>query len=167
MNFGAFCIWWTVSKTTLLDVNCRCQMCRTNGLGRAGIDDAPSECGLDNGVTFDFTICNNGNHVELERDLQRIITEISQLCSKWQDQVTTAAFQYLVIWKRDHFWRIHFVPNTEPKSTLLKMYITFQGFWVNFNYRSLFLLIRACFFCSYLYLLFVYTFCWVNVQTKK
>ncbi|XP_038074096.1 phosphomevalonate kinase-like [Patiria miniata] len=48
-----------------------------------GVDDAESECGLDQGVTWDFIVSNNGNMAELEPQLAKIIDHIREmLCKK-------------------------------------------------------------------------------------
>ena len=44
----------------------------------SGVDDAESECGLDNGVTWDFIITNDNQADQLEADLQKLITFIEK-----------------------------------------------------------------------------------------
>ncbi|XP_029435305.1 phosphomevalonate kinase isoform X2 [Rhinatrema bivittatum] len=39
----------------------------------AGVDDAESECGLDQGVTFDWTMANDGDRQALEDQLSRLL----------------------------------------------------------------------------------------------
>lgn len=39
-----------------------------------GIDDAESECGLDNGVQFDWTIRNEGDTISLQEQLQELLS---------------------------------------------------------------------------------------------
>ncbi|XP_042296789.1 phosphomevalonate kinase [Sceloporus undulatus] len=38
-----------------------------------GIDDAESECGLDQGVHFDWVITNNGDQLSLEAQLEKLV----------------------------------------------------------------------------------------------
>ena len=42
-----------------------------------GIDDAESECGLDEGVRWDFIVNNNGNDSELTDDIDKLINFIA------------------------------------------------------------------------------------------
>ncbi|KAL7978095.1 hypothetical protein Chor_005082 [Crotalus horridus] len=39
----------------------------------AGIDDAESECGLDQGVPFDWVITNDGDELSLEAQLEKLL----------------------------------------------------------------------------------------------
>lgn len=45
----------------------------------AGVDDAESECGLDQGVTFDWIITNDGDELSLDSQLEELLGFI---CSK-------------------------------------------------------------------------------------
>uniref|UniRef100_A0A8D0G5E1 Phosphomevalonate kinase n=1 Tax=Sphenodon punctatus TaxID=8508 RepID=A0A8D0G5E1_SPHPU len=42
----------------------------------AGVDDADSECGLDQGVAFDWVITNNGDPLTLEAQLEKVLSFI-------------------------------------------------------------------------------------------
>lgn len=44
-----------------------------------GVDDAESECGLDDGVEFDFIISNNGDG-QLDESLTKLVLRINQTC---------------------------------------------------------------------------------------
>ncbi|XP_067395324.1 phosphomevalonate kinase [Emydura macquarii macquarii] len=39
----------------------------------AGVDDAESECGLDQGVTFDWVITNDGDELSLDSQLEKLL----------------------------------------------------------------------------------------------
>jgi len=45
----------------------------------SGVDNAESECGLDDGVTWDFEICNDGNQRQLEQSLHNILQEYNRM----------------------------------------------------------------------------------------
>lgn len=47
-----------------------------------GIDDAESECGLDKGVQFDWTIRNEGNTISLEEQLRELLSLAAE--KAWQ-----------------------------------------------------------------------------------
>lgn len=41
-----------------------------------GVDDAESECGLDQGVTFDWVITNDGDEVALGEQLEELVQSL-------------------------------------------------------------------------------------------
>ncbi|XP_052099950.1 phosphomevalonate kinase-like [Mytilus californianus] len=46
-----------------------------------GVDDAESECGLDEGVKWDYLICNNGDQDQLDKDIGCLLTLVQEkLC---------------------------------------------------------------------------------------
>ncbi|NWS78213.1 PMVK kinase, partial [Crotophaga sulcirostris] len=42
----------------------------------AGVDDAESECGLDEGVAFDWVITNDGDEVALDEQLETLLQSV-------------------------------------------------------------------------------------------
>ncbi|NWH83000.1 PMVK kinase, partial [Piaya cayana] len=46
---------------------------RRNWVLVPGVDDAESECGLDQGVTFDWVITNDGDEVALDEQLETLL----------------------------------------------------------------------------------------------
>ncbi|KAM9514907.1 phosphomevalonate kinase isoform 2-T2 [Guaruba guarouba] len=46
---------------------------RRNWVFVAGVDDAESECGLDQGVSFDFVITNDGDELSLDQQLETLL----------------------------------------------------------------------------------------------
>ncbi|NXH10456.1 PMVK kinase, partial [Bucco capensis] len=49
---------------------------RRNWLFVAGVDDAESECGLDQGVTFDWVITNDGDEQSLDEQLETLLQSL-------------------------------------------------------------------------------------------
>ncbi|XP_078527557.1 phosphomevalonate kinase isoform X1 [Lissotriton helveticus] len=49
-----------------------------------GIDDAESECGLDHGVTFDWTITNDGDGKALNDQLDTLVDFIKLKLTQWE-----------------------------------------------------------------------------------
>ena len=50
-----------------------------------GVDDAESECDLDIGIGWDFTICNNGDNDALDRTIRGILEIVdSKLVKTWK-----------------------------------------------------------------------------------
>lgn len=43
-----------------------------------GVDDAESECGLDDGINWDILVCNNGDNDELNRTIERIVESVER-----------------------------------------------------------------------------------------
>lgn len=41
-----------------------------------GVDDAESECGLDQGVAFDWVITNDGDEVALDEQLEMLVQSL-------------------------------------------------------------------------------------------
>uniref|UniRef100_A0A8C8VG63 Phosphomevalonate kinase n=1 Tax=Pelusios castaneus TaxID=367368 RepID=A0A8C8VG63_9SAUR len=50
---------------------------RRNWVFVVGVDDAESECGLDQGVTFDWVITNDGDELSLDSQLEKLLQFIS------------------------------------------------------------------------------------------
>ncbi|KAK2540098.1 Pmvk, partial [Columba livia] len=46
---------------------------RRNWVFVAGVDDAESECGLDQGVTFDWVVTNDGDELALDEQLETLL----------------------------------------------------------------------------------------------
>ena len=46
-----------------------------------GVDDAESECDLDAGVNWDFTLHNNGDKDALDKELNSLIEHVNQRIS--------------------------------------------------------------------------------------
>ncbi|NWU35271.1 PMVK kinase, partial [Hylia prasina] len=49
---------------------------RRNWVFVTGVDDAESECGLDEGVAFDWVITNDGDQVALEKQLEMLVQSL-------------------------------------------------------------------------------------------
>ncbi|XP_040394546.1 phosphomevalonate kinase isoform X2 [Cygnus olor] len=49
---------------------------RRNWVFVAGVDDAESECGLDQGVAFDWVITNDGDELSLDRQLEALLQSV-------------------------------------------------------------------------------------------
>ncbi|NWU89601.1 PMVK kinase, partial [Upupa epops] len=49
---------------------------RRNWVFVAGVDDAETECGLDQGVTFDWVVTNDGDQKSLEQQLETLLQSI-------------------------------------------------------------------------------------------
>ncbi|XP_055648429.1 phosphomevalonate kinase isoform X1 [Falco peregrinus] len=49
---------------------------RRNWVFVAGVDDAESECGLDQGVAFDWVITNDGDAVSLDQQLEMLLRSL-------------------------------------------------------------------------------------------
>ncbi|NXL12580.1 PMVK kinase, partial [Mesembrinibis cayennensis] len=49
---------------------------RRNWAFVAGVDDAESECGLDQGVAFDWVITNDGDEVSLDEQLETLLRSL-------------------------------------------------------------------------------------------
>lgn len=43
-----------------------------------GVDDTESECGLDQGVAFDWVITNDGDKVALEEQLEMLVQSLNR-----------------------------------------------------------------------------------------
>ena len=44
----------------------------------SGVDDAESECGLDDGIDWDILVCNNGDNDELNRTIERMVETVER-----------------------------------------------------------------------------------------
>ncbi|KFP83698.1 Phosphomevalonate kinase, partial [Acanthisitta chloris] len=51
---------------------------RRNWVFVAGVDDAESECGLDQGVTFDWVITNDGDELALSEQLDMLLQSLQR-----------------------------------------------------------------------------------------
>ncbi|XP_061333817.1 phosphomevalonate kinase-like isoform X4 [Pezoporus flaviventris] len=49
---------------------------RRNWVFVAGVDDAESECGLDQGVSFDWVITNDGDELSLDQQLEMLLQAV-------------------------------------------------------------------------------------------
>ncbi|XP_066842233.1 phosphomevalonate kinase isoform X2 [Anser cygnoides] len=49
---------------------------RRNWVFVAGVDDAESECGLDQGVAFDWVITNDGDELSLDKQLEALLQSV-------------------------------------------------------------------------------------------
>lgn len=62
----------------------------SNAVFCPGVDDAESECGLDEGVTFDWIIRNDGDDDVLEKQLEELLSLVtSRLDSHTLNDVKT------------------------------------------------------------------------------
>lgn len=76
-----------------------------------GVDDAESECGLDEGIHWDYLIHNNGDQDLLDKDIDHLVTIVQEkLCDMtWEvsieiNQITQDSREDLFFYPEDLLW---------------------------------------------------------------